>query len=87
MKPNRVFHRGAAVPGKAHGGWGGEVLWPLGTAKSTFSLSVWGQQGVAEGSSHGRGGCLWAEFCLSFGNGLEQCVPFLESAPGAWSTG
>lgn len=54
--PNTVFHMGAAVPGKAHGGWGGEmVLWPLSMAKSTFSSSVWGQRAAAEGSSQGRG--------------------------------
>lgn len=50
------FYMGVAVPGKVYTEWEGEmVLWPLSTPKSAFFSCVWGQQGLAEGSSQSRG--------------------------------
>lgn len=72
------------------------VLWPLSTPKNMFSSSVWGQRGALRGAARTEafppvaegclGGCLRAELHLSFGNGGEQRVLFLYSAPGTWRT-
>lgn len=56
VKPKYSFPHECFCPGEGAEWVGREmVLWPHSTPKSAFFSSMWAQQGVAEGSSQGRG--------------------------------